>query len=445
MASDAIDKSTKVCLGSRWYERLLKPKVIGKYISTLRHPPGRSSVSAATRDLCERLFDEGYKADVYINTDNGGIIYAHSNILAMASPVMRGMLKRARSYHHMKSLSISGVPHDAVRVFIRFLYSSCYEKEEAKKFVLHLLVLSHAYVVPHLKRECEQILELDFLTIDNVIDVFQLALLCDAPRLSLICHRKILKSFKAVSESEGWKIMKQSHPILEKELLESLIEEEHSTKERMRKINERKIYLQLYEAMEALVHICRDGCRTIGPHDKDFKANQAPCKFVACKGLELLVRHFAGCKLRVPGGCNHCKRMWQLLELHSRICADPDTCRVPLCRNFKERISKQSKKDEVRWKILVEKILRTKGIADVALLLCVSIKNHETRKTLLNISSSFTLSCRTELLYAFKIVFSVWRLDTMLSVMEEELGNDDCEGSKVLDGDRGGEGCVLRD
>jgi hypothetical protein len=38
-------------------------------------------VSTATKDLWERLFDEGYRADVSINTDNGGIIYAHANIL----------------------------------------------------------------------------------------------------------------------------------------------------------------------------------------------------------------------------------------------------------------------------------------------------------------------------------------------------------------------------
>lgn len=96
-----------------------------------------------------------------------------------------------------------------------------------KEFVLHLLVLSHVFVIPHLKRECERKLESDFLNIDNIVDVFQLALLCDAPRLSLICHRHILKNFKAVSESEGWKTMKVSHPSLEKELLESLIEEEN--------------------------------------------------------------------------------------------------------------------------------------------------------------------------------------------------------------------------
>ncbi|KAE9596697.1 hypothetical protein Lal_00007898 [Lupinus albus] len=322
---------------------------------------GRSYVSSATKDLWGRLFYEGYKADACINTENGGVLYAHSNILAMASPVIRGMLKQAKRLDQWRSISISGVPHDAVRAFIQFLYSSCYEKEEMEEFILPLLVLSHVFVVPHLKSECEQKLELDLLTIDNVVDVFQLSLLCDAPRLSLICHRMMLKNFKAVSESDGWKAMKQSHPVLEKGVLLSVAEEENAKSERLRKLNERKTYLQLYEAMEALVHICRDGCRTIGPHDKDFKANQ-PCRYTACKGLELLVRHFAGCKPRVPGGCVHCKRMWQLLELHSRLCADPDYCKVPLCRNFKQRILKQTKKDEIRWKILVEKILRTRGV-----------------------------------------------------------------------------------
>ncbi|KAG2668032.1 hypothetical protein I3760_15G141600 [Carya illinoinensis] len=33
--------------------------------------------------------------------------------------------------------------------------------------------------------------------------------------------------------------------------------------------------------------------------------------------------------LRVPGCCIRCKRMWQLLELHSRLCTSYDVCRVP--------------------------------------------------------------------------------------------------------------------
>ncbi|KAJ9170576.1 hypothetical protein P3X46_018674 [Hevea brasiliensis] len=323
---------------------------------------GHSSVSTRTKDMWERLFDEGYRADVTINTDKGGSIYAHANILGMASPVIKGLLKQAKSRTRQRSISIRGVPHDAVRVFIRFLYSSCYEKEEMEEFVLHLLVLSHVFVVPELKKICAHKLEQSFLTTENVVDIFQLALLCDAPRLSLICHRMIVSNFQEISTTEGWKAMQQSHPVLEKELLDSMVDVENRQKERIRKLNERKIYLQLYEAMEALVHICRDGCRTIGPHDKDFRGTQAPCPYSACKGLELLVRHFAGCKLRIPGGCIHCKRMWQLLELHSRLCADFNVCRVPLCRNFKSRIKSQSKKDEVKWRILVKKILRTKRI-----------------------------------------------------------------------------------
>ncbi|CAH2043244.1 unnamed protein product, partial [Thlaspi arvense] len=298
--------------------------------------PGRlehSCVSTATRDMCDRLFNDGYKADVVIYTDNGGVIYAHANIIGTASTVIKGMLKKGKRHGKWHTISIRGVPHDAVRVFIRFLYSSCYEKEEMNEFIMHLLLLSHAYVVPQLKRLCEWHLEHGLLNIEN------LALLCDFPRLSVISHRMIMKHFKELYATEAWIAMKKSHPFLEKELRDSVVIEENMRKERIRKRNEQRIYSQLYEAMEALVHICRDGCKTIGPHDKDFKPNHATCDYEACKGLESLIRHFAGCKLRVPGGCVHCKRM-----------------------NFKEKMEKQSKKDEVRWKLLVKNVLGTKKI-----------------------------------------------------------------------------------
>lgn len=35
----------------------------------------------ATKNTWDCLFDEGYRADLSINTDNGGIIYAHATIL----------------------------------------------------------------------------------------------------------------------------------------------------------------------------------------------------------------------------------------------------------------------------------------------------------------------------------------------------------------------------
>ena len=92
------------------------------------------------------------------------------------------------------------------------------------QFVLHLVVLSHVFVIPTLKNVCVQQLERGLLTTENVVDVFQLAKLFDAPRLCLLCHRMIVKNFKVVSATEGWKVMKQSNPRLEKELLESVID-----------------------------------------------------------------------------------------------------------------------------------------------------------------------------------------------------------------------------
>ncbi|KAL5997977.1 hypothetical protein ACLOJK_008911, partial [Asimina triloba] len=315
-----------------------------------------SQVPTETKDAWEKLFKEGYLADLHIVTEEKAIIPAHSCILGTASPVLRSVLEQSEVKPGLRCIKIRGVPFAAVHAFIRFLYSSGYGQEEMKKFVLHLLVLSHTFAIPSLKKVCVDKLVQHFLTFENVIDVLQLARQCDAPRLSLFCVRFVVKNFKNVSRSEGWKVMKQANPMLEQELLESVVEADSRKQERLKKIEEKKIYLQLYDAMEALLHICRDGCSSIGPRDKMLKGNQAACGFSACKGLESLVRHFSGCKTRVPGGCIHCKRMWQLLELHSRMCNYPDSCKVPLCRHFKEKVQRQGKKDEAKWRLLVSKV-----------------------------------------------------------------------------------------
>ncbi|KAE8022708.1 hypothetical protein FH972_008489 [Carpinus fangiana] len=321
-----------------------------------------SSVPKETKDTWDKLFKEGYGSDVYIITEDKSYIQVHSSVLSVASPVLQNILQQAKVKNGTRYIKIPGVPYQAVYVFTRFLYSSCYEEEEMKQFVLHLLVMSHSYSVPSLKRVCIYVLEQGWLTKENVIDVLQLARKCDAPRLSLICIRIIVRDFKTISSNEAWKVMKLSSPELEQELLECVVEADSRKQERSKKMEEKKVYFQLHEAMEALLHICRDGCRTIGPRDKVLKGSQVACGFPACKGLETLVRHFSSCKTRVPGGCVHCKRMWQLLELHSRMCNEPDSCKVPLCRHFKEKMQQQMKKDEAKWKLLVSKVIAAKNL-----------------------------------------------------------------------------------
>lgn len=134
-----------------------------------------------------------------------------------------------------------------------------------------------------------------------------------------------IKDFKSVSATEGWKVIKRAVP-----LLEAVVEADTRKQQRRDKLEERKMYLELYEATEALIHIYREGCGTIGPCDKVLKGRQTVCKFPACKVLEGALRHFLGCKPRAS--CLHCKRMWQLLQLHSCICDHSDSCKIPLCR-----------------------------------------------------------------------------------------------------------------
>ena len=95
---------------------------------------------------------------------------------------------------------------------------------EMKEYTLHLFVLSHCYAVPSLKRVCEQVLEQDYLMPDKVIDVLQLARKCDSSRLSFICTRMVVRDFKTISTTEGWKAMALANSALEQELLGLVVE-----------------------------------------------------------------------------------------------------------------------------------------------------------------------------------------------------------------------------
>ncbi|KAI4368281.1 hypothetical protein MLD38_016856 [Melastoma candidum] len=324
-------------------------------------PQGCSLVPSETVHIWDSLFVEGLGADVGIVTAERSVVWAHSSVLRAASPVFSCLMQYSKVNNGMRHIKMTGIPHDAVFAFIRFIYSSRYQRDTMEKYVLHLLVLSHVYSIPALKRVCTSYLEYFWLTKENVIDILQLAKYCDAPRLAFVCIRMVLKDFKSISTTEGWKVMRRVHPAIEQELLEAVVEADSRKEERLRRMEERKVYLQLNDAMEALLHICRDGCKTIGPRDKSLNTSQDACKFPACKGLETLVRHFSSCKIRVPRGCVHCKRMWQLFELHSRICEEPDSCMVPLCRQFKERMKHQSKKDQGKWRMLVNKVIAARN------------------------------------------------------------------------------------
>ncbi|CAN7079170.1 unnamed protein product, partial [Brassica oleracea var. botrytis] len=68
---------------------------------------------------------------------------------------------------------------------------------------------------------CGCLLQHGLRNTENVLDAFQLALLCDFPRLSVISHHMIMKHFKELCATGSW-IFMQSRPFLEKKKLKRL-------------------------------------------------------------------------------------------------------------------------------------------------------------------------------------------------------------------------------
>ncbi|KAK9108332.1 hypothetical protein Syun_024343 [Stephania yunnanensis] len=311
---------------------------------------------------------EAPPADVRIVTSDGSSIPAHSSVLGSASATLEQMLDRpSKKWKSEKIVSILGVPSDAVLTFLRFLYSSRCSDKEMERYGIHLLVLSHVYCVHSLKQRCTRELA-QRLVVENVVDVVQLAKLCDAPHLYLKCMKLMSNDFKSVEKTEGWKFLQKHDAWLELEILQFLDETESRKKRSKKMREEQSLYLELSEAMDCLEHICIEGCTSVGPLDKEPCKSKGPCKsFSTCHGLQLLIRHFATCEKKVKGGCCRCKRMWQLFRLHASVCDRRDSCKVPLCRQFKMKMQQKKMGNDARWRLLVRRVVSARAVSSLSL------------------------------------------------------------------------------
>lgn len=63
----------------------------------------------------------------------------------------------------------------------------------------------------------------------------------------------------------------------------------------------------------------------------------AECPSANCQKMKNLLQHGSKCTIKVQGGCNVCRRIWALLQIHARQCRRAD-CRVPRCRQLKQQL-----------------------------------------------------------------------------------------------------------
>jgi len=65
--------------------------------------------------------------------------------------------------------------------------------------------------------------------------------------------------------------------------------------------------------------------------------HNAACPSANCQKMKNLLQHGTKCPIKVQGGCNVCRRIWALLQIHARQCRRAD-CQVPKCRQLKQQL-----------------------------------------------------------------------------------------------------------
>ena len=58
-----------------------------------------------------------------------------------------------------------------------------------------------------------------------------------------------------------------------------------------------------------------------------------------------LLKHGNQCQVKAAGGCQICKRIWALLQLHARQCKT-NSCLVPNCMAIRERFRQLKKQQQ---------------------------------------------------------------------------------------------------
>ncbi|KAI5066243.1 hypothetical protein GOP47_0018867 [Adiantum capillus-veneris] len=105
--------------------------------------------------------------------------------------------------------------------------------------------------------------------------------------------------------------------------------------------------VQLRKMLELLVHASQCGYTT-------------QCQYPNCLRVKALFRHGLACRTRASGGCQLCKRMWYLLQLHARACKEAE-CRVPRCKDLKEHLRRLQQQQELRRRKAVMEMMRQRA------------------------------------------------------------------------------------
>ena len=80
------------------------------------------------------------------------------------------------------------------------------------------------------------------------------------------------------------------------------------------------------------------------------------CGSQNCKRVKMLFKHGLECKVKYQGGCNLCRRMWALLQIHAKSCR-VENCPVPRCLDLRAHARRQQQHVEQRRRAAYQQMM----------------------------------------------------------------------------------------
>ena len=120
-----------------------------------------------------------------------------------------------------------------------------------------------------------------------------------------------------------------------------------------RKVDETRMRMTEEERVERAAQLAR----TMGLLVHASSCINPACPSSNCQKVKALFQHAVTCTRKVTGGCQLCRRMWMLLQMHAKQCQAAE-CPVPRCRELREMRRRQIARQEDQRRVAYKGMLR---------------------------------------------------------------------------------------
>jgi speckle-type POZ protein len=165
-----------------------------------------------------QLFEKRGFADVILSA-NGRKLHAHKAVLSARSSVFSVLFRHDILENKNNRVEADDVRYDVLQEMVHFIYAG--RTPNLIEMSYELLQAAEKYYLERLKVMCKDVLCLN-LTTENVAGTLILAGLHSAKQWKERCLSFIAECGKDIIQSDGWKIVLQSHPKFREEAIIAL-------------------------------------------------------------------------------------------------------------------------------------------------------------------------------------------------------------------------------